>query len=208
MGEELDMKGLFFKLANAEQEGEDAVMDRKKITRALKALGITDEFKTEDVLNSMDANGDGTIDLEEWTTCMTPELKRAIYRSLANPDKLNGFQPLVDVAKVFDQFDTDNSGSLSKEEIKYACNCLGLKAWDIEEFFTGLDRIRMEKSPYRNSKITYRPMYSKLCLQNCPRMDLLKECKVYPYQQELYRLSVMPRRLIFLLVHRENIYGL
>ena len=34
--EELDLKGLFYKLANAEQEGEDAVMDRKKITRALK----------------------------------------------------------------------------------------------------------------------------------------------------------------------------
>ena len=44
----------------------------------------------------MDANGDGTIDLEEWTTCMTPDLKRAIYRSLANPDKLKGFQPLVE----------------------------------------------------------------------------------------------------------------
>ena len=48
----------------------------------------------------MDANGDGTIDLEEWTTCMTPELRRGIYKSLRNPDKLNGFQPLVDVAKV------------------------------------------------------------------------------------------------------------
>ena len=36
MAEELDMKGLFYRLANAEQEGEDAVMDRKKITRALK----------------------------------------------------------------------------------------------------------------------------------------------------------------------------
>jgi len=48
----------------------------------------------------MDADGNGAIDIEEWMTCMTPELKRAIYRSLANPDKLNGFQPLVDVAKV------------------------------------------------------------------------------------------------------------
>lgn len=35
--------------------------------------------------------------------------------------------------------DTDNSGALSKEEIKNACNCLGLKAWDIDEFFVGLD---------------------------------------------------------------------
>ena len=41
--------------------------------------------------------------------------------------------------KVFDQFDTDASWSLSKPEIKYACNCLGLKAWDIDEFFIGLD---------------------------------------------------------------------
>ena len=48
----------------------------------------------------MDANGDGTIDLEEWTTCMTPDLKRAIYRSLAYPNKLKGFQPLVDAVKV------------------------------------------------------------------------------------------------------------
>ena len=48
----------------------------------------------------MDANGDGTIDLEEWTTCMTPELRRGIYKSLSNPDKLKGFQPLIDVAKV------------------------------------------------------------------------------------------------------------
>ena len=41
--------------------------------------------------------------------------------------------------KVFDQFDTDNSGSLSKEEIINAMNCLGLKAWDVNEFFNGLD---------------------------------------------------------------------
>ena len=52
----------------------------------------------------MDANGDGTIDLEEWTTCMTPELRRGIYKSLSNPGKLKGFQPLVDVAKVRHSF--------------------------------------------------------------------------------------------------------
>ena len=34
--EELDLVGLFHMFANTEQEGEDAVMDRKKITRALK----------------------------------------------------------------------------------------------------------------------------------------------------------------------------
>merc|ERR1712110_1133782 len=137
--DEIDMVGLFYKLANAEQEGKDATLDRKKITMALKALGISDEFKAEEVLASMDADNSGDIDLDEWTNCMTKELRIAIYRQLNNKDKLAGFEPLVDVAKVFDQFDTDNSGSLSKEEIKYACNCLGLEAWDIDEFFTGLD---------------------------------------------------------------------
>merc|ERR1711933_671686 len=86
--EEIDMVGLFYKLANAEQEGKDATLDRKKITMALKALGISEEFKAEEVLASIDA---------------------------------------------------DNSGSLSKEEIKNAMNCLGLKAWDVNEFFNGLD---------------------------------------------------------------------
>jgi len=137
--EELDMKGLFYRFAKSEKEGDEPCMDRKIITMALKALGITEEFKTEDVLNTMDADGNGVIDIEEWTTCMTKPLRMAIYRSLANPDKLAGFQPLMDVTKIFDQFDTDNSGSLSMDEIKNAMNCLGLKAWDVNEFFVGLD---------------------------------------------------------------------
>jgi len=137
--DEIDMVGLFYKLANAEQEGKDATLDRKKITMALKALGISDEFKAEEVLAAMDADNSGDIDLDEWTNCMTKELRIAIYRQLNNKDKLAGFKPLVDVAKVFDQFDTDNSGSLSKDEIKNAMNCLGLKAWDVNEFFNGLD---------------------------------------------------------------------
>ena len=48
----------------------------------------------------MDADSSGDIDLNEWTTCMTKELRIAIYKSLHNPDKCAGFKPLVDVAKV------------------------------------------------------------------------------------------------------------
>ena len=66
----------------------------------------------------MDANGDGTIDLEEWTTCMTPELRRGIYKSLSNPDKLNGFQPLVDVAKVINSMKLEGGAVLSLQNYK------------------------------------------------------------------------------------------
>ena len=36
MAEELDMKGLFYKLADPPKEGQEQTMDRKNITRALK----------------------------------------------------------------------------------------------------------------------------------------------------------------------------
>ena len=41
--------------------------------------------------------------------------------------------------KLFDQFDTDKSGDLSKEEIKKAMFCLGLKAWDLDNLFDTMD---------------------------------------------------------------------
>ena len=40
---------------------------------------------------------------------------------------------------MFDQFDTDKSGSLSKDEIKAAMFCLGLKAWDLDNLFETMD---------------------------------------------------------------------
>jgi len=139
MAEEIDMTGLFNMFAVEGKPGEDPTMKRKEIAVAFKALSIPDTIDTNKVFDEMDADGSGDIDLNEWLTCMTKELRMAIYKSLANPDKLAGFKPLVDVAKVFDQMDTDNSGALSKQEIKDACSCLGLKAWDIDEFFVGLE---------------------------------------------------------------------
>jgi Ca2+-binding EF-hand superfamily protein len=40
---------------------------------------------------------------------------------------IDGFRPLVDMAKVFRQFDTDDSGALSLDELTKALACLGLK---------------------------------------------------------------------------------
>jgi Ca2+-binding EF-hand superfamily protein len=70
---------------------------------------------------------------------MTPELRRAIYGKLNNKEKLAGFRPLVNVAKVFGQFDTDKSGALSKDEIKAAMICLLGNAWDIDQLFETMD---------------------------------------------------------------------
>ena len=52
----------------------------------------------------MDANKDGTIDLEEWEKFMTPELKAAIQAKLDDSGLVKGFKPLVDIAKVKNEF--------------------------------------------------------------------------------------------------------
>merc|ERR1719210_2374474 len=45
----------------------------------------------------MDANKDGTIDMEEWEKFMTPELKAAIQAKLSDSGLVAGFKPLVDI---------------------------------------------------------------------------------------------------------------
>merc|ERR1719412_2482345 len=88
----------------------------------------------------MDANKDGTIDKEEWEKHMTPELKAAIVAKLSDSGLVAGFKPLVDIAKVFDQLDTDKSGDLSREEIKHALEVLGLQqSYNLDELLKNMD---------------------------------------------------------------------
>ena len=58
------------------------------------------ELNADELLNKMDANNDGTIDMEEWDKYMTPELRAAIELNLTDGNKVAGFRPLVDMAKV------------------------------------------------------------------------------------------------------------
>ena len=65
-----------------------------------QALGVNKQLGADEILEKMDANKDGTIDLHEWDKYMTPELRTAIEQKLNDQDKVEGFRPLVDVAKV------------------------------------------------------------------------------------------------------------
>ena len=48
----------------------------------------------------MDANNDGTIDMQEWEQHMPAELRTAIEAKLTDKGTVAGFRPLVDMAKV------------------------------------------------------------------------------------------------------------
>merc|ERR1711963_491175 len=135
-----DLKAVFAQFANSANEGEAACLDKKKVKRALKALGVSKDLNADDILDKMDANKDGTIDLEEWEKFVTPELKSAIQSKLDDSGLVKGFRPLVDIAKVLDQLDTDKSGDLSKEEIAHALNVLGLQdKFNIDDVLKTMD---------------------------------------------------------------------
>ena len=65
---------------------------------------MSQDLNADDILDKMDANKDGTIDLEEWEKFMTPELKTAIQAKLDDSGLVKGFKPLVDIAKVKYEF--------------------------------------------------------------------------------------------------------
>merc|ERR1711894_692522 len=133
-----DLKAVFSQFAGA-----DGSLNAKSVKRALKALGVSKDLNADDILDKMDANKDGTIDLEEWDKHMVPELKAAIQAQLDDAGLVKGFRPLVDIAKVFDQLDTDKSGDLSKEEIDDALKTMDENSdgvVSIEEFKNGLPK--------------------------------------------------------------------
>lgn len=124
----------------------DGTLDRKELKRALRALGLgCDDPYSVSTLNLDDlmehfTSGDGSdmILLDEWDAFMPEALRDAIESKMNDQDLIDGFRPLVDLAKVFDQFDTDGSGDLTFKEIKRALTCLGLKD-QAEEMMANLD---------------------------------------------------------------------
>merc|ERR1712038_1936142 len=127
-----DLKKVFQQFANTAVEGEAAVMDKKKVKRALKALGVDASLNADAILEQMDA--------EEWDKFMPPDLRAAIEGKLSDNGLVAGFKPLVDIARVFDQLDTDKSGDLSRDEIKHALEVLGLQdQFDLDKLLEAMD---------------------------------------------------------------------
>ena len=105
------------------------------------------EETTKEFFGKLDSNKDGMISLEEWQTSMPSTLAMTIEVQLNDDDVLEGFRPLVDVAKIFNQIDTDKSGDLTIAEIKRALACLKIHKSDniggsgltMDDFFKHLD---------------------------------------------------------------------
>jgi Ca2+-binding EF-hand superfamily protein len=88
----------------------------KELKSVMKSLGLSptnDELK--EMISSVDHNGDNEIDFDEFLILM---------RSRGGKKARNPEQELIDAFKVFD---TDNSGSIDKYELKSLMDSLGQK---------------------------------------------------------------------------------
>lgn len=160
----------FTKVFNQFDTDGSGTISAKELKRAMKALGLkADKQAVSDMLGALDSNGDGQISVQEWALELPEELKVAIESKLTDAGTVEGFLPLVDLLKVFNQFDTDASGTLCTQEVKNAIKILDLEQQgiDVEAMFSKMDvnkdgKIDMKEWKANMPREVYQAIMAKL----------------------------------------------
>lgn len=118
-------------------EDGSGTIEKPELAMALKALGITGTYDA--VWDTLDGNQDGVISLEEMETNLPQELRVAIIAKLDSDGMIQGWKQAVTLVKLFDQFDQNASGMVSRKELSRALLCLGLGA-ETESLMGQLDQ--------------------------------------------------------------------
>ncbi|ETW04047.1 hypothetical protein, variant [Aphanomyces invadans] len=131
-----DIKGIFREF---DRDGSGAI-DSKELQALLSKLGQTvDDAQLSRVMEAMDTSGDGLVTLDELTTWWVCMQRRSIGASnaAALKDQVIDYHALSkdavkELRKLFNQFDTDNSGSIDSYELKHLLHRLGYNPSDAE----------------------------------------------------------------------------
>ncbi|RHY33941.1 hypothetical protein DYB32_001278 [Aphanomyces invadans] len=131
-----DIKGIFREF---DRDGSGAI-DSKELQALLSKLGQTvDDAQLSRVMEAMDTSGDGLVTLDELTTWWVCMQRRSIGASnaAALKDQVIDYHVLSkdavkELRKLFNQFDTDNSGSIDSYELKHLLHRLGYNPSDAE----------------------------------------------------------------------------
>ncbi|XP_006819033.1 neo-calmodulin-like [Saccoglossus kowalevskii] len=94
----------------------DGSITVKELGIVMRSLGqYPTEAELQDIVNEVDADGDGTIDFDEFIDMMTKRMKR-----------LKDVDPIKELQETFRVFDKDNDGFISNEEIRHIMKSLGV----------------------------------------------------------------------------------
>lgn len=116
----------------------DGTIDAKELRRAMKALNVQG-MTVDEVFAAFKLDGEGNISLDEFEKNMPDKIRDAINTKITATGLVEGFRPLVDLALVFAQFDTDNSGKLDRSELRVGITALGMNDVDIDELIAKMD---------------------------------------------------------------------
>lgn len=98
-----------------------------ELSHFFRYLGLADTELVDALLKTMDADGDGEIDMEEWLQYLPFPLVIMILQITEIPGALAGYKAMMPLVNAFHQFDTDGSGTLSVEELQFAMQKMGLE---------------------------------------------------------------------------------
>ena len=110
-----------------DKDGDESITS-KELGAVMKTLGQTPtEAELNDMINEIDADGNGTIDFPEFLSLMARKMKDSDTE-----------EELIEAFKVFDQ---DGNGLIKADGFKYGMSTLGVKLSDeeVEEFMKEAD---------------------------------------------------------------------
>jgi len=112
-----------FKAFSLFDKDDDGSITRKELQTVMQSLGqAPSESELEDMINEIDIDGNGVIDLDEFINMMSK--------------KLNSEAELKDAFKLFD---TDGKGAIPVVELCQLMNKLGLPQSEIDEIISEAD---------------------------------------------------------------------
>lgn len=114
-------------------EDNNGYIDQNELIKTFQGLGYEiNEEKAQGMIRSVDKNGDGAIDIDEFSALMRPEMQNRL---------LEQDQRIEDFRAMFREADTDYSGYLSADEL-YTCllkNGIDLSYEELVELLSEFD---------------------------------------------------------------------
>ncbi|KAA8535150.1 hypothetical protein F0562_030153 [Nyssa sinensis] len=108
----------------------DGYITKKEMRESLQNIGIMmTEREVEDMVEKVDANGDGLIDMDEFCELFELTMNREGVRGEEGEEggKEEGEEGEGDLKEAFDVFDGDRDGLITVEELRLVLSSLGLK---------------------------------------------------------------------------------
>ena len=95
-------------------------LDKEELRELLEKLGMdVDDEKVDSVMLEMDADGEGTVELQEFLWWWKKAGSEYREKMMKLKDEMN------DVKNLFDEFDDDGSGEIGEEELRQLIQMLG-----------------------------------------------------------------------------------